>query len=254
LAQEREVFARGKPTQVLLVAARERQRFIDHYGTEGARLHLLPPGLERELIHAPLADDAQRQTRKQELGLPPDAGLLLLVATHFDTKGVDRALRALAALPAGQRENSYLVVVGGDDPRSYLRLANRLGVAGRVRFVGAQRQVANFYRAADLLLHPAYVENTGNTLLEAMACGLPVLATAVCGYAWHVQQANGGLICPSPFRQRRLNQLLRHMLASPQMPDWRLNGRRYCERQELHGMADQAAEIILDRAGGRRAA
>ena len=58
-----------------------------------------------------------------------------------------------------------------------------------------------FLLAADLLLHPAYHENTGTILLEALVSGLPILTTDVCGYAHYVQEAKAGCVLTSPFQQ-----------------------------------------------------
>ena len=101
--------------------------------------------------------------------------MLLHVGSWFARKGVDRAMAALAALPEELRTKAKLVVVGDDNVKPFVRLARSLGIADQVRFRGATEDIARFYYAADLLIHPAYTENTGTTLIEAMVCGLPAL-------------------------------------------------------------------------------
>ena len=252
LAQETAVFKAGGDTEILLIAHDEAERFKGYYGTEPARLHLLPPGLNRERLFKDVPDEAGRRALRSEFYLGNDDFLILNIGSRFRTKGVDRMLLALQALPAELQARSALVVVGGDRAAPYLKLAKRLGIADRVFFPGARDDVARFYYAADLLLHPAYTENTGTTLLEAIACGLPVLATENCGYAFHVRKAGAGLICPLPFNQPVLNRLLVEGLTSGERAVWRANGPAYCAKADLYRLIERAADIILERAASNR--
>ncbi len=125
-------------------------------------------------------------------------------------------------------------------------------MADRVVFAGARDDMALMYACADLLLHPPYTENTGTILLEAMLFGVPVLATANCGFAYHVRDANAGLVCPYPFQQKTLNHMLSEMLMSCNKLGWRMGGRVYCEQNDLYSLIDSAADIIIDRARRNR--
>jgi UDP-glucose:(heptosyl)LPS alpha-1,3-glucosyltransferase len=98
--------------------------------------------------------------------------------------------------------------------------------------------------AADLLLHPAYRENTGTVLVEAMAAGLPVLASAVCGYSFHVKKAGAGELVPSPFDQEKLNNMLSLMLKSEEKARWRENGKKYIAETDVFSLPEKAADII----------
>ena len=108
--------------------------------------------------------------------------------------------------------------------------------------------MAAFYHTADLLIHPAYSENSGMTLIEAMVCGLPVLVTGNCGFAFHVERAGTGIVLSEPFDQSTLNAALIEMIGSEQRPQWRDNGRKYCAQTDLYGLIEPAADLILARA------
>ena len=73
--------------------------------------------------------------------------------------------------------------------------------ADRVRLLGVREDIPELMAAADLLVHPARTETTGTVILEAIVNGLPVIASAVCGYAEHVARADAGAVLPEPFSQ-----------------------------------------------------
>src|SRR5206468_6119102 len=134
--------------------------------------------------------------------------------------------------------------IGQNKPGRFAVQARRLGVAARVHFLGGRHDVPDFMLAADLLVHPAYSENTGSILVEALTVGLPVLATDVCGYAFHVKNAGAGLVLPSPFNQDAFNRALWEMLESDQKSTWRDNGLAYAAREDLYSCHERAADLI----------
>jgi UDP-glucose:(heptosyl)LPS alpha-1,3-glucosyltransferase len=248
-AMERAVFAPAAKTEILLIAEAEREKFIRHYGTPGQRFHALPPGIARDRI-APANAGEVRQGLRTELGMADDDLLLLLIGSAFKTKGLDRAMLALAALPPELRQRCRLVVVGQDKQAPFLRLSRRLGIAAQVSFLGGRSDIPRFLLGADLLLHPAYLENTGTVLVEAIAAGLPVLASGVCGYARYVAEAGAGLLIPEPFSQQTMNDLLARMLVAPERPAWRRNALAYAATADIYNLHEKAADIIESVARG----
>jgi UDP-glucose:(heptosyl)LPS alpha-1,3-glucosyltransferase len=149
-------------------------------------------------------------------------------------------------LPESLRVRTRLIAIGQDDPAFFQRQARALGLAGRVSLLPGRSDIPRFMLGADLLIHPAYNENTGTVLLEALVAGLPVLASAVCGYAHYVAEADGGLIVPEPFAQATLDQLLSAMLADGKARErCRANALAFAERADIYGNAEYAADLIL---------
>jgi UDP-glucose:(heptosyl)LPS alpha-1,3-glucosyltransferase len=167
-----------------------------------------------------------------------------MVGSSFGTKGVDRAIRALASLTESLKQQTMLVIIGQGNSRPYLRQAQRMGVGERVKFLGPRNDVPRFLWGADLLLHPSYYENTGTVLVEALAAGLPVLASAVCGYGFHVVNADAGLLVPVPFNQSNLDALLEQALTSSKISRWRTNALTYAKLTDLYSLPLKAADII----------
>jgi glycosyltransferase involved in cell wall biosynthesis len=123
-----------------------------------------------------------------------DGFVLLSVGGLIERKGHHLAIEALATYP-----DCTLVIAGGGPLRAELeQLAARLGVADRVRFLGdtPHSRLPELYSAADALVLASSREGWANVLLEAMACGLPVLATDVNGTAEAVQSPAAGLLLP----------------------------------------------------------
>ncbi|MES1939152.1 glycosyl transferase group 1 [Salinisphaera sp. T5B8] len=125
------------------------------------------------------AIDIGRRTRA-ELGIPEDAPVFLCVGSGFERKGVKTAIAALAKTDA----RAHLVVVGRDSRMgAYQRMARAHGVDARTHFTGSQDDVRPYFWAADALVHPALYEAFGIVIAEAMAAGLPVIASERTGAA-----------------------------------------------------------------------
>lgn len=126
-----------------------------------------------------------RAAERAALGLPAGGTLLLCVGHLIERKGQHLLLETLARLPAAAGSSApHLLLVGSGPGESSLRSrAARLGLAGRVSFVGPVLPDAlpHWYRAADALVLPSLREGWPNVVLEALACGTPVIATSVWG-------------------------------------------------------------------------
>jgi UDP-glucose:(heptosyl)LPS alpha-1,3-glucosyltransferase len=121
-----------------------------------------------------------------------------------------------------------------------------LGLGDHVTFMKGRSDIPRFLLGADVLIHPAYNENTGTVLLEALVAGLPVLVSAVCGYAHYIAEANSGLVLDEPFEQHQLNDYLSRMLQdNAARVTWGRNGLAYAETADLYSMPQHAADVIL---------
>jgi teichuronic acid biosynthesis glycosyltransferase TuaC len=143
-------------------------------GADPRRVTVLRNGVDLAQFHPPI----DRAATRAALGV--DGPTLLSVGHLIERKGHDRVIAALARLPDTVR----LLVVGEGPLDSELRaLAERLGVAGRIRFLGSlpHAGLAAVYGAADALVLASSREGWANVLLEAMACGTPVVASPIPG-------------------------------------------------------------------------
>ena len=175
-AFERAVFAPSANTQVLLLTETQQEQFVSTYGTQPDRLHILPPGVSQGRARGDAADE-QRTRIRTELGLAEDNLLLLQVGSGFITKGLDRVMHMLAALPQDLRARVQLLVIGQDNPTAFLKLAKKLNIAEQISIQRGRDDIPAVLQAADLMVHPAYMESGGLVLIEAVIAGLPVIAS-----------------------------------------------------------------------------
>jgi len=164
------------------------------FGLGGVPFHRIPNGVDAALF-SPVSPGEQAALRAA-LGLPTDRVLCAFVGRLTRQKNPDLLLEAWSRC---ERSQAHLVFVGDGPLRADLEQRNsRLPLTKRVRFTGAVPEVASFVRAMDLLVLPSQAEGISNSMLEAMACGLPVVTTDVGG-ARDVLGGDGktGLVVPA---------------------------------------------------------
>jgi UDP-glucose:(heptosyl)LPS alpha-1,3-glucosyltransferase len=165
----------------LLVANSELMRadLCARYGLPRELVEVIHPGHDPRRFH-PDPHDARAAELRAQLGAELVVGLI--TSGDFEKRGVRPFLEALALLPRGLRARLGVVVVGKDaQPETYASLAERSGLGGRIRFLEPRADVETLYRALDLYVHPAHFEEFGMCVLEAMACGTPVLTSRRVG-------------------------------------------------------------------------
>lgn len=240
---EKNVFEKNSATKILLISPMQQAEFVKYYETPAERFYLLPPGIAKDRI-APDNFLEIRQKKRAELNLSENDLSLLMVGSGFKTKGLDRILLGVADLPTELKNRSQLFIIGKDKATSFRNQAKKLKLTKQIHFLGGRDDVPDFLLAADLLVHPAYNENTGTVLLEAIVSGLPVLTTDVCGYAFYVEKAQAGMVIPSPFDQKQFNQTLANMLSSPSRKTWQANGFQFAKTADIYSMPERVVDIL----------
>jgi UDP-glucose:(heptosyl)LPS alpha-1,3-glucosyltransferase len=241
---ERAVFDPDSGVEILLITEQQKKPFQQYYGTPDEVLHILPPGIAKDRRRGESADQIRCEFRR-EFGLRDDQVLLLLIGSGFITKGLDRALMAVSALPEALRDRVRFFVIGQDNPRQFLKLASELGVEDKLRIFAGRDDVPRFLQGADIMVHPAYMESGGIVLIEALVAGLPVIATDVCGFAHYVKESEGGLLIESPYDQETFNQELACLVADDVFRrQCSRNGVAFGQTADIYHMAERAVDLI----------
>ncbi|HVP85190.1 MAG TPA: glycosyltransferase family 4 protein [Rhizomicrobium sp.] len=185
-------------------------------GVQPDRVTVLRNGVDLELFHP-----MDREAARKELGLTRRT--LASVGHLVERKGHHHVIAALAQLP----ETDLLIAGGGEELGNLKKLAETNGVADRVRFLGVldQKRLAGLYNAVDALVLASSREGWANVLLEAMACGTPVVASAVWGTPEVVASPEAGVLMSSSDANGVADGVRRLFAAYPAHADTR----RYAE-------------------------
>ncbi|WP_433891516.1 D-inositol-3-phosphate glycosyltransferase [Streptomyces sp. CA-111067] len=196
-------------TQIVAAADRliantdeEAAELVRHYEAEPGKVAVVHPGVNLDRFRP---DPGGRGAARARLSLPQDAVVPLFAGRIQPLKAPDVLIRAVAVLldeePA-LRDRLVVPIVGGPSgsglakPEALHKLAATLGVSDVVRFQPPvdQERLADWYRAATVLVMPSYNESFGLVAIEAQACGTPVLAAAVGGLPVAVRDGQTGFL------------------------------------------------------------
>ncbi|MGW3773145.1 D-inositol-3-phosphate glycosyltransferase [Actinomadura verrucosospora] len=199
--------------QLVANTAKEAGELVDLYGADPSRVATVSPGVDLSLFR-PESPLIARGTgllphrtgpARRRLGLPRDAYVLLFVGRIQPLKAPDVMLRAVARMLADDpalRSRLVVAVVGGPSgsglcrPAGLQLLAAELGISDVMRFEppAPQRELADWYRAADVTVVPSRSESFGLVAVESQACGTPVVASRVGGLCTAVADGESGVL------------------------------------------------------------
>jgi UDP-glucose:(heptosyl)LPS alpha-1,3-glucosyltransferase len=177
VAVEKRGFSSPNLKRAIAVSDLVRTDLVETFALTPRKAVTLHNGVDLDRFR-PSPDRTLRSQVRDGWEIPSDAPVVLFIGNGFARKGLRFLIEAWPALDP----RAHLIAAGTDRAlASYRRLAMRLGVGNRVRFLGPQRQIERLFAAADALALPSLFEPFGNVVMEAMAAGLPVLCSSACG-------------------------------------------------------------------------
>ena len=245
-------FAAEPPPEVVAISRMVRRDMQEFYRVPDERLHLVYNGVDVKHF-SPEACRSRRDEARDRLGLAESETCFLLVAHNFKLKGM-RELVESAGLLHGDRAGGDLwriVVVGKGNPRPYQRLAERLGCAGRIHFVGPAADVLPAYAAADVYVHPTWYDPCSLVVLEALACGLPVITTRFNGAGELIEDGREGFVLDSPADVGRLAETMERLLAPGLQGPMGEAARRTAEQYPIERNFREMLEVFTRVAGSK---
>lgn len=170
-----------------VTVSRETQRELQEAGFEEKQIALIPNGVDTEFFCPP---SREQRSNKNTVD---STKILLYVGRIAQEKGLDILLRAVSLLP---RSYELKLRVLGNGPlwEEMQALVAHLGISDQVEFLGEVENVREHLQSADMFVLPSRFEGLSNALLEAMACGLPVVATKTSGTVDVLRHGENGLL------------------------------------------------------------
>jgi UDP-glucose:(heptosyl)LPS alpha-1,3-glucosyltransferase len=190
LEAERELFTSPRLRAVICNSEMVRAEIGARFATPAEKLVLIRNAVDGARFHPGLRGEMGEPVR-QQLGIPREAMVFVFVGSGFERKGVAPLLAALAL----RREPAWAIVIGKDkNGQRYGKFSVKMGVAARVRFVGAVSDVRPLLAASDAFVLPTLYDPFPNAALEAMAMGLPVVTSRKCGAAEVIAEGQSGFV------------------------------------------------------------
>jgi UDP-glucose:(heptosyl)LPS alpha-1,3-glucosyltransferase len=176
----------GRYRRVVAISERVRTQLKKYYGIPDERIVTIPNGINLSR-YQPGTSQSRAEVRR-EFGVADEVPLVLFVGSQYRLKGLEFAIRALGEM----KTKALLLVVGADNPAPFKRLTEELGLTGRVIFAGIRNDLPRIYPAADAFVLPTLYESFALVCLEAMASGVPVLASPVGGIEDYLRDGENG--------------------------------------------------------------
>ncbi len=205
---ERRLYSR-RSIALAAVSGRTARELERRFGRSDVRV--IPNAVDLAAFH-PQARHARRNEARRCFGYAENHFVVLLIGNDWRMKGLPTLLEAAAnchELPV------RLLVAGEDDSRPYVRRARELGVGERLRFAGSSTDVLGFYAAADAYVAPSLEDSFHLPVLEAMACGLPVVVSSRAGVSEWIQDDVNGILLRTPEDPGELGAALRKLVQDP---------------------------------------
>jgi glycosyltransferase involved in cell wall biosynthesis len=188
--RDRWMLRGGRYRKLVAISERVRKELKEYYDVPDDSIVTIPNGINLSRFNP--ENGKSRIAIRQSFGVDDDVPLLLFVGSRYRIKGLKFAIQALAKM----KTKAVLLVVGDDAMKTYRHLADELGVGERVIFAGARKDLPEIYPAADAFVLPTLYETFALVCLEAMASGLPVLASPVGGIEDYLRDGENGIHIP----------------------------------------------------------
>lgn len=223
--------------KIICLSQGEKREVMEFYGVPEEKIAVIPNGVDLEEFKP---NKKKREKVRKSIGIEENEIVLMFSGHEFERKGLRYIIEALPMLK--DKNSIKLVVVGRDNPEPYKKLAQKLGVLDKVKFVGFVPDITSYYSASDVFVFPTAYEAFSLATLEAVASGLPILATRVNGTEELIKEGyNGFLIERNPKDiAEKINILIEDDNLRKQMSK---NARRTAENYSWDKIAKRYVEV-----------
>jgi UDP-glucose:(heptosyl)LPS alpha-1,3-glucosyltransferase len=245
-AIEHKQYAPVRSSRFVAVSQMVRRHLEEFHHVPRQQIHVVPNAIDLRRIEVS-QPGAVRCAFRNRMGLEPNDLVGLFVGHNFALKGLKPLLESLGARK--QRDGSrttHLLVCGGGNPAPYLRLARTLGISDSVHFLGFHPDVRECYWSSDFFVQPTYYDPCSLVVLEALACGLPVITTEQNGAGELMTVGREGYVLTSPGARAELIAALDRMTDDTARKAMSVEARRLGRRQTFEDHVGHLLTIFED--------
>jgi D-inositol-3-phosphate glycosyltransferase len=232
----------------------EQKQMVELYGADPTKISIVPPGVDLNRFTSMSQTEA-----RDKLGIPHHHKMILFVGRIQPLKGIDTLIRALALIRNREPElvtNVCVCIIGGDprqdsdyEKSELARLKSlqaELELGELVTFLGARDQdsLIYYYSAAEMVVMPSHYESFGMVVLEAMACGTPVIASDVGGLSFNIEDGYNGYLVPGQNPRAMADKiilLLRYRVLRDQLAE---QAQKWVTRYSWVNIAEELLEVF----------
>ena len=227
LLLERIIFKRKHYKQITCISEQCKKEIIHHYKLSPNDIEIIYNGVDTNTF-TPQNKIRYRDALRAKHGIVPDEVLLLFVGSGFKRKGLKHVIDALPLVEKSQKVK--LLVVGKGNIRGYQRLAKEKGMLDKLIFAGVIKNIQEIYAGGDIFVFPSEYDAFGTACLEAMASGLPVIASKTSGVSEIITQGKDGFIINHPIDAEEITNYINVLLENE-------------KREQMGSAARQKAEM-----------
>jgi len=189
LYSERKLVEKSK--KIITISNNEKRRLLRFYDIPEEKIVVIPNGVNVEEFKVNVNE---RRKIRSRLRIEDNEVVLMFAGHEFRKKGLKKGLEIIIKSLPMIKEDVKLLVIGGDNPVYYKKLASKIGVLNKIVFLGMVRDIKEYYAASDIFVFPSLHEGFGLVITEAMSSGLPVITTKLTGASELITEGYNGIL------------------------------------------------------------
>ncbi len=253
-AIERRQYDHERTARYVAVSDMVRRHLEEFHQVPRQRIHVVPNAIDLRRVDVP-QPGAVRCGFRNRRGFEPGDLVGLFVGHNFALKGLRPLIEALGARrrrnPSGRA--IHLLVCGSGGSAPYARLASRLGLKDQVHFLGFYPDIRDTYWSSDFFVQPTYYDPCSLVVLEALACGLPVITTAQNGAGELMTNGKEGFVVTAPGAEAELVAALDTMADDKARRAMSAAARELGRRQTFDVHVERLVAVLEEAAHGKKA-
>jgi UDP-glucose:(heptosyl)LPS alpha-1,3-glucosyltransferase len=239
LLLERFIFNGKRYKQITCISEQCKKEIMHHYKLPANDIEVIYNGVDINLF-TPQNRYTYKDIVRAKYAIEQDTILLLFVGSGFKRKGLKYAIDALSLLDKSKKVK--LLVVGKGDVHTYQKLAKEKDVLDTLLFAGVSKHVGELLAAGDIFVFPSEYDAFGTACLEAMASGLPVIASKTSGVSEIITDGKDGFIIDHPIDTREITKCITLLFDRKKREEMGVAARRTSERYSFEINAEKTLQ------------